>query len=74
MYESKNRTGNDEDIFQYPVEFLESIESGRLAPHKLVLKVGVPIMLLKNLQPPQLCNGTLLVVRRLNRFNIEAEI
>lgn len=74
MYRSRNKTENDEDTFQFPVEFLESIEDGGLPPHELRLKVGVPIILLRNLQPPDLCNGTRLIITRLNKFNIECSI
>ncbi len=59
----------------YPVEFLNTLQFGGIANHKLELKVGVPILLLRNLnQSIELCNGTRLIVKRLGQRVIEAEI
>jgi ATP-dependent exoDNAse (exonuclease V) alpha subunit len=46
-----------------------------LPDHHLRLKVGVPIMLLRNLDPSKgLCNGTTLIVTQLTHRIIEAQI
>jgi ATP-dependent DNA helicase PIF1 len=59
----------------YPVEFLNILQFHGIANHKLKLKVGVPILLLHNLnQSIGLCNGTRLIVKRLSQRVIEAEI
>ena len=43
----------------YGPELLNSINCSGLPPHKLILKVGVPVMLLRNIdQSSGLCNGT----------------
>jgi ATP-dependent DNA helicase PIF1 len=59
----------------YPVEFLNTLQFCGIANHKLELKVGVPILLLRNLnQSIGLCNGTRLIVNRLGPRVIKAEI
>ena len=58
-------TVEDDDSGEYPVEFLNACKPSGVASHELHLKVGAPIMLLRNLNAPKLCNGTCLVVRRL---------
>lgn len=50
---------DSEDAVQYPTEFLNSL----IPSHKLVLKVGAPIILLRNLNPSKLCSGTRLQVK-----------
>ena len=58
-----------------PTKILNSIESGSLSPHELKLKVGAPVMLLRNLDAMNgLCNGTRLIVKSLMRNLIEATI
>ncbi|XP_026430889.1 ATP-dependent DNA helicase PIF1-like [Papaver somniferum] len=59
----------------YDREFLNKHEESGMASHKLTLKVGVLIMLLRNLSNTDgLCNGTRLIVTRLGDTVIEAEI
>jgi ATP-dependent DNA helicase PIF1 len=59
----------------YLVEFLNTLQFNGIANHKLELKVGMPILLLRNLnQSIGLCNGTRLIIKRLGQRVIEAEI
>nr|XP_028954300.1 uncharacterized protein LOC114823117 [Malus domestica] len=65
----------DDERNLYQPEFLNSISLGGLPPHKLTLKRGDPIMLLRNVDPKLgLCNGTRLLCRGSYRNLIEAEI
>ena len=58
-YSSANSIQAAEDGAQYPVEYLNSINTGGLPPSQLEVKIGVPLMLLRNLESGLgLCNGT----------------
>jgi hypothetical protein len=45
-----------------------------MPPHNLQLKIGSPVISLRNLNLPQLCNGTRLVIKKLMKNVIEAII
>ncbi|KAL3646345.1 hypothetical protein CASFOL_011525 [Castilleja foliolosa] len=56
-------------------EFLNSIKCSGVPNHELHLKVGTPVMLLRNLDHSMgLCNGTRLVVTKLAAYVIECKI
>ncbi|XP_073033758.1 uncharacterized protein [Primulina eburnea] len=64
---------DNHNLFQE--EFLNSLRPSGLPPHKIILKVGSPIMLLRNIAPELgLCNRTRLICRGLGRNIIDAEI
>ncbi|XP_055584901.1 uncharacterized protein LOC129737764 [Uranotaenia lowii] len=73
-YKSVDTVTNTDEVVNYPTEFLNSLDLPGLPPHVLILKVGVPIILLRNINPPRLCNGTRLAVKRLMDNIIEATI
>ena len=59
----------------YSPEFLRSLKIPELPPGELKLKIGVPIILLRNLNPSEgLCNGTRLICRAFQSRVIDAEI
>ena len=65
----------DSEQARFPTEFLNSINICGLPPHKLTLKIGQPIMLLRNVNPSVgLCNGTRLVIKDLYSRLIRAQI
>ncbi|KAF1870416.1 hypothetical protein Lal_00003622 [Lupinus albus] len=56
-------------------EFLNTLSTSGIPNHKIKLKVGTPIMLLRNLdQSEGLCNGTRLVVTKMTNHVLEAKI
>ena len=73
-YLSVDETMDIQEATNYPTEFLNSLNPTGLPNHKICLKIGVPIMLLRNLDPPRLCNGTRLTVKKLMKNVIEATI
>ncbi|XP_072090407.1 uncharacterized protein [Arachis hypogaea] len=67
--------GNMEfELDTFSSEIVNGINCSGLPPHKLVLKVGAPVMLLRNIdQTNGLCNRTRMQVRRMGNHVIECK-
>ncbi|XP_074115105.1 uncharacterized protein LOC141537825 [Cotesia typhae] len=55
-YNSIDKVMEEEDAVHYPEEFLHTLNPLGIPPHTLNLKIGAPLVLLRNLNPPRLCN------------------
>jgi ATP-dependent DNA helicase PIF1 len=59
----------------YPVEFFNTLNGNNFPQHRIVLKKGTPVMLLRNLNHTEgLCNGTRLLTTSLGDKVIEGQI
>ena len=62
VFRSADQLVNSDDILRFNVEYLNSLTPNSFPPHNLLLKPGMPLMLLRNINPREgLCNGTKLV-------------
>ncbi|XP_019175634.1 PREDICTED: uncharacterized protein LOC109170955 [Ipomoea nil] len=71
------KAGGDNGIFGdvHTPEFLNSIRVSGLPNHTLTLKIGSPVMLMRNIDHSLgLCNGTRLIITKLADHVIEGEI
>lgn len=73
-FPSFDTTVEAEQAVNFPQEYLHSLNPSGLPPHLLTLKIGCPIILLRNLKPPKLCNGTRLQVLNMRSNILEATI
>jgi ATP-dependent DNA helicase PIF1 len=65
----------DNQAMVISTKFLNTITLASMPPHRLALKVGIPVILLRNLDVAlRLCNGTCLIIWRLARRLIVAQI
>jgi ATP-dependent DNA helicase PIF1 len=59
----------------FPMEFLNTLNITGLPPHLLNLKIGLPVILIRNVNPAcGLCNGTRLIIKSIRSRIIEVEI
>ena len=73
-YYSVNTLDNEENVVRYPVEFLNAIELSGIPQHRLILKKGAPIVLMRSLRPPIATNGTRAIITKLHPNLIEAKV
>ena len=67
-------TVEDKDML-YPTEFLNSLTFSGIPDHELRLKIGLPVMLMRNInQSAGLCNGTRLTITQLGKRFIEGQV
>ena len=72
---SADTVEDESTLMLYPPEFLHTLEPAEMPPHKLTLKVGMPVMLLRNMnQAEGKANGTILIIRSIHSRLIEAQI
>jgi len=69
------KSGNNSSDEVHTPEFLNTISTSRIPNHKLRLKVGVPVMLLRNIDHNLgLCNGTRLVITKMGKYVLEGKV
>ena len=63
---SSDALDNDKDAYRYNIEYINTLNPSGLPASQLSLKEGMPVMLMRNLNPTEgLCNGTRLVFRKM---------
>ncbi|KAG1179849.1 hypothetical protein G6F70_002138 [Rhizopus microsporus] len=64
-----------DSLHSVPAEYLHSLNPTCLPPSKLELKVGAPIMLLRNIDPARdLCNGARLIVVHTSQYLLRVRL
>jgi ATP-dependent exoDNAse (exonuclease V) alpha subunit len=76
IIEEAGADGDDNyDDRQIPIEFLRSLNASSLPPGELTLKIGCPLICLRNLAPARgLCNGTRMVLLRMSERVLEVRL
>jgi ATP-dependent DNA helicase PIF1 len=72
---NSERLGEDNPLLNYPVEYLNEINCGTLPLAKLELKIGCPMMVLKNLDAANgVCNGSRGILTRYSNRVLEVKL
>ena len=65
---SSDELVNPSDFARFNVEYLNSLDPSGLPAHRLFIKPGMPLMLMRNLNPKMgLCNGTKLIFNKVHK-------
>ena len=74
-FSSADTLGNTEDLLRFNQEYLNSLTPTGFPTHDIKLKKGMPLMLLRNLNPRDgLCNGTKLIyLKSINNRVLECQ-
>ena len=68
---SSDELVNPDDFQRFNQEYLNTLSPSGLPSHRLFLKAGMPLMLIRNLNPKMgLCNGTRLMFKRLHKNHL----
>ena len=68
---SSDEVVNQDDLRRYNIEYLNTLSPTGLPNHRLFLKVGMPLMLMRNLNPKMgLCNGTRLIFDKIHKNHL----
>jgi ATP-dependent DNA helicase PIF1 len=68
---SSDEVINPNDFQRYNVEYLNTLSTSGLPNHRLFIKPGMPLMLMRNLHPKMgLCNGTRLIFLKMHRNHL----
>ena len=69
----QTKSNLNDTIHELTAEFMETLNPPSLPPSILELKIGTPLMLMRNLHPREgLCNGTRMVVTKLHKSCVQA--
>ena len=68
---SSDEVINPNDFQRYNVEYLNTLSTSGLPNHRLFIKPGMPLMLMRNLHPKMgLCNGTRLIFQKIHKNHL----
>ena len=68
---SSDEVINPNDFQRYNAEYLNTLSTSGLPNHRLFIKPGMPLMLMRNLNPKMgLCNGTRLIFKKIHRNHL----
>ena len=68
---SSDELVNPDDLSRFNIEYLNSLDPSGLPSHRLFIKPGMPLMLMRNLNPKMgLCNGTKLIFHKIHKNHL----